>query len=51
MNMSVSGGERKVGWHVLELEIEDVGWCGRNEGPQDIESRNELGADFAGTEI
>lgn len=51
MNMSISGGERKVRWHVLGLEIEDVGWWGRNEGPQDTEKWNELGADFAGTEI
>lgn len=33
------------------LEIEDVGWWGRKEGPQDTEKWKELGVDFAGTEI
>lgn len=51
MNTSVSKGERKVGWHVFGLEIEDVGWWGRKEGPQDTEKWKELGEDFAGTEI
>lgn len=48
--MNISRGERKVGWDGLGVEIGE-GIRGRNEGFQDMETWDELGADVGRTEI